>query len=135
MLLRGLPANSGQRLIARHRLIEFSRRTIGLGRGVTQALGICHRLAEATQALICQRRRLGRIGTLTLDRLNLDFADRLFQRQPFACDVGFVERRLDTAQLVDQRTARPLVKRTAVLAGVFLEAGDGAGDKRLIISH
>src|SRR6185437_1243924 len=39
-------------LSARHRLIELARRTIGLGCGVAQVLGIGYRFAETAQALV-----------------------------------------------------------------------------------
>ncbi len=50
-------------------------------------------------------------------------------------DVGFRQRRLDRAQLRDQRGARPLVKRPAGLAGALAEPLDGAGNERLIVGH
>src|SRR5450759_3342322 len=137
MLSRRQPVIAARwRMIAGHRLVELVRRTIGLGRGVTQAFGIGHRVTEAAQALVRDGwRRLGRFRARALDRLRLDLADRLLQRQPLARDVGFLERRLDAAQLVDQRAARALVQRTADFARVLVEAVNGACDQRMIISH
>ena len=42
---------------------------------------------------------------------------------------------LHAAQLRDQRRARALIERTAVLAGVLFEPGDGAGDERVVVGH
>ena len=62
--------------------------------------------------------------------LCLDLADRLFERQPLAGDLGFARAAgSHAAKLRHQRRARPLVKRTPVLAGVLVQAGDGAGDQ------
>src|ERR1039458_9047054 len=81
-------------MIAGHRLVELVRRTIGLGRGVTQALGIGHRFTEAAQALVRDgRRRLGRVQAHALDRLRLALAARLLPPPPLARDVGFLARR------------------------------------------
>ena len=42
----------------------------------------------------------------------------------------------DAAQLRDQRGARPLIERTAALAGsTGVQSGNGAGDQRVVISH
>src|SRR3954454_23490298 len=83
-----------------------------------------------------------RRGRLTWRRVNelagsfrLDLADRFFEREAFTGDVGFVKRRRDAAQLRNQGSARALVERTAVLAAVLLQAGDGAGNERVIIGH
>ena len=47
-----------------------------------------------------------------------------------------LKRRLDAAQLRDQRGARPLIERTAALAGsTGIQSGDGAGNQRVVISH
>ena len=71
-----------------------------------------------------------------LGGFGLDLAYGLFQRQPLAGDFGFAQRRLDTAQLRDQRGARPFIKRTAALAGsTGVQSGDGAGNQRVVISH
>ena len=45
------------------------------------------------------------------------------------------ERRRHPAQLRDQRRARALIERAAVLAGVLFETGDGAGDERIVVGH
>ena len=68
-------------------------------------------------------------------RLSLDLADRLLEREPLARDVGFRQGRRHAAQLGDQRRARALVERTAVLAVVLLQTGDRAGYERVIIGH
>src|SRR5207302_690146 len=66
----------------------------------------------------------------------LDLADGLFQRQPFAGDLGFAHRRLYAAQLRDQRGAGPLIKRAAALAGgTGVQSGNGTRNQRVIISH
>src|SRR4029077_17581126 len=70
-----------------------------------------------------------------LGGIGLDLADRLLKCEALARDVGFVERRFDAAPLVDQRGARALVEHAAVLAGVLVEPGDGAGDQRVVVSH
>ncbi|BBZ97854.1 hypothetical protein F07S3_76870 [Bradyrhizobium diazoefficiens] len=72
----------------------------------------------------------------TLGGLRFDLADSLFQRQPFAGDLGFGERRLHAAQLCDQRRARPLIERATAFAGsVGIQGGNSAGDQRIVISH
>ena len=79
---------------------------------------------------------IGREVSRALGGFGFDLADGLFQRQPLAGDFGFVKRRLNAAQLRDQRGAGPLIERTAALAwGIGVQAGDGAGDQRVIISH
>ena len=66
----------------------------------------------------------------------LDLADRLFEREPLARDLGFGQRRIvHPAQLRDQSRARPLIEQAAPLAGILLETGDGLGDERIVISH
>ena len=128
---------------ARHRVVARMRRTIGLRRRAAEILGFRHRVAEVAQTLVAQIWLAPRIGFVRLAAFRprplggvvLDPADRFLQRQPLARDVGFVERGLDAAQLGDQRAARALVQRTAVLAGVLVEAGDGAGDQGVIVSH
>src|SRR5581483_6801618 len=115
---------SGAVARAGHRVIDLARTAARLGGGAAQALGLGDGLAEAAQALIGQRRRalLRRrcarlIVARALGRLGLDLADRLLERKALAGDVGFVERRLDAAQLIDQRRAGALVEHAAVLAG------------------
>ena len=126
-------------LLARHRVVGGVCRTIGFRRGIAEALGLFHRVAEIAQALVAQRGplllRLGDRIARALGRLGLDLSDRFLQRQPLLGDVGFLERRLGVAQLIDQRAARALVQRAAVLAGVLLEAADGAGNQGIIVSH
>ena len=39
------------------------------------------------------------------------------------------------AQLRNERGARTLVERAAAIAGVLLEAGDGAGNQRVVVGH
>src|SRR5690606_29485190 len=71
-----------------------------------------------------------------LGRLGLDFAYRLFQSEPFAGDLRFAQRRLDAAKLGDQRRSRALVERTTALAGgAGVQAGDGAGNERVVVCH
>ncbi len=68
-------------------------------------------------------------------RLGLDFADRLFERQPLARDIALRQWRIDPAQLRDQRRPRALVERTTVFAVVLLQTGDCARYQRIIVSH
>jgi len=68
-------------------------------------------------------------------RFGLHFADRLLERETLAGDVGLLECRRHAAQLREQRLARAFVNRAAVLAIVFFERGDGAGDQRIIVGH
>ena len=68
-------------------------------------------------------------------RFSLDLADRFLEREALAGDVRLVERRRDPAQLRKQGGTRPFVERTAVLAVVLFETGDGAGDQWIIIGH
>ena len=133
-----------RRPFTRHRIIGGARRTIGLRRRIAEALRLGHAIAEVAQAmvtktLVAQRRprllAIGGIRPRAFCRFRFHLADRLLQRQPLARDVGFIERGIDAAQLGDQRAARALVQRTAVLAGVLVEAGDGAGDQGKIVSH
>ena len=71
-----------------------------------------------------------------LGGFRFDLAHGLFQRQPLAGDFGFGKRRLNAAQLRDQRGAGPLIERTAALAwSIGVQAGDSACDQRVIISH
>ena len=79
--------------------------------------------------------RVGARSAIAARGLRLDLADRLFEREPLAGDFGFLQRRIDAAQLRDQRRARPLIERTAGLAGVLFETGDGAGNQRVIVGH
>ena len=62
-----------------------------------------------------------------LGSIRLHLADSLLQRQPLARDVGFLERGIDAAQLVDQRRTRALIQHAAILARIVFEAGDGTG--------
>jgi hypothetical protein len=60
------------------------------------------------------RRLVGTLGgALALYRLGLDLAHRFLEREAFAGDIGLAQRRLDAAQLRDQRGARPLIQRAA----------------------
>jgi hypothetical protein len=68
-------------------------------------------------------------------RFGFHLANRFLEREALAGDVGLLERRRHAAQLREQRVARAFVNRAAVLAIVFLERGDGAGDQRIIVGH
>ncbi len=131
-----------------HIVVGGVRRTIGLRRRAAQAFGFGHRVAETAQTLVAQRMAVGfrllsslpvligcRLGAHALGGFRFQPADRVFQRQTLAGDIGFVERRFDTAQLVDQRRTRALIKRATVLARILVEACDGAGDQGIIVSH
>ena len=96
--------------------------------GVRGGAGRARRLGAPGRA---RPRRLARMTR----RFRLDLADRLFERQPLARDLGFFERRSHAAKLRHQRDARPLVKRAPVLAGVLFQTGDGAGDQRMVVGH
>jgi len=79
---------------------------------------------------------LGAYAAGALGRFRFDLANSLFQRQPLAGDLGFGKRRLNAAQLRDQRSARPLIERTAALAwSIGVQAGNSTCDQRVIISH
>src|SRR5207253_9179224 len=92
------------------------------------------RRAELRLTDFGRRRLAGRLGELAR-RLGLHLADRFLEREPLARDVRLVERRRHPAQLRQQGRARALVERTAVLAAVLFETGDGAGDERIIVGH
>src|SRR5262249_20559222 len=68
-------------------------------------------------------------------RLGLDLADRLFERKALARHVRFAQRRRDAAQLRDERRARSLVERAAGVAGVPFQAGNSAGNERVVVGH
>jgi hypothetical protein len=65
----------------------------------------------------------------------LDLAHRFLERQPLPGDLGFLQRRLDPAQLRDQGRPRPFVQGTTGLAGILVETGYGTGNERVIVSH
>ena len=138
---RGRVHRRRQRLGVGDMLVGRTRGPVGLGGALAQAFGLGHGLAEIAQGLIAQRgagRRRDSLRLLRLrvgDGLGLDPADRLFERQPLARDLVLVERRIDAAQLIDQRRTRALVQSAAVLAGIAVETADGAGDQWVIISH
>ena len=67
--------------------------------------------------------------------IGFDFADRFFQRQPLAGDIGFRKRRIDRAQLGNQRRACPLIESPACFTGTLAKPLDGAGYERLIVGH
>ncbi len=103
----------------------------GWWRGTHRRRGGRSRGAPERVAAAGARRFPGALGGL-----GLDLAHGFFQRQPLAGDFGFAQRRLDAAQLRDQRGARPLIKRAAALAGgTGVQSGNGAGDQRVVISH
>src|SRR6516164_4391554 len=89
-------------------------------------------LARLTE--LRRRHLAGGLHELTR-RFGLDFTDRLLERETLAGDVGLLECRRHAAQLREQRLARAFVNRAAVLATVFFERGDGAGDQRIIVGH
>src|SRR5262249_10630778 len=68
-------------------------------------------------------------------RFSLHLADRLLEREALAGDVGLLERRRHPAQLREQRRARAIVDRAAVIAGVLFERADRAGDEGVIVGH
>ena len=84
-------------------------------------------------------RRRGRgcrsLGARTTRRFGFDLADGFFQRQTLARDFRLFQRRVDSTQLRNQRRARPIIERTASLAGVPIEPGDSARDQWIIIGH
>src|SRR5262245_7472777 len=125
------------RMLTGHRLICGVGGTFSLSRRTAKALHLGDGLTEVAQATVAQRRlvRLGSLGTRTLCRLGLDLADRLLQRQTLAGDFGFLKRRLDTTELVDERHARAVIQGAPVLARVFVQAADGPGNQRVIVSH
>jgi len=71
-----------------------------------------------------------------LGGFRFDFAHGFFQRQPLAGDLGFGKRRLNTAELGNQRGTGPLIERTTAFAGgTGIQSGDGASDQRVVIGH
>ena len=96
--------------------------------------GPAERIAAAAPAAGAATGARGLAGAL--GGFRFDLADGLFQRQPFAGDLGFGERRLHAAQLRDQGRARPLIERATAFAGsVGVQGGNSAGDQRIVISH
>ena len=82
-----------------------------------------------------RRRRLTRgLGELA-GRFSLYLANRFFEREALAGDVGFIKRGGEPTQLSKQGRARAFVKRSAVLAAVLIENGDGACNEGVIIGH
>src|SRR5262249_20043423 len=67
--------------------------------------------------------------------LPLYLADRFFQGEAFARDIGLIERGLHAAQLCKQGCARVLIERTAALAVVCVENRDSACYERVVIGH
>ncbi len=84
-----------------------------LSRGTTQTLGLGDSFPEVSQATVAQR-RLAKIIVLivaagALGRFRLHLADCFLKRQPLSRNVGFVQCRMDTAQLRNQRGTRAIV--------------------------
>ena len=109
----------------REALLAASRRRAAAGRAAdsgVRAVAAAVELAAAPQvgravgsdAAAGQRPRF---AAQAADRLGFDFADRVFEREALAGDIRFGQRRIDAAQLRDQRGARTLVERPAGLAG------------------
>ena len=116
----------------RHRVISRMRGPSGLRGGLTKALDFGHCLPEIAQAAIAQR-RLGRLGILgfcarPLGGFRLHLADRFLEGQSLARDIRLVERRLNAAQLTDQRGTRTVIQRATVLARILVESADGSRD-------
>src|SRR3974390_163156 len=91
-----------------HRLVGCLRRTFGFGGGAAEPLSFGDGFTKIAQAPVAERRRLNdlrprlglrlrRVGAWALGRLRLDLADRFLKTQPFARNVGLVERRLNSA--------------------------------------
>jgi hypothetical protein len=113
-----------------HGLICCVRGPFGLRRCTTEALRLGDSLAEITQAAVAQRRlfRLRGVSAHALRRFGFNLADRFFKRQPLAGDVRFLKRRLNAAQLADERHARAIVQGAPVLACILIQAADGPGN-------
>src|SRR5205814_6228119 len=115
--------------IARRRIRTCGRRAFsgprsGAGAGAERVAG-AGTIATSARA---------RYFTSALSRLGLDLAYGLFERQPLPGDLGLAKRRFDTAQLRDQRGARPFIERAATLAGsTGVQSGDGAGNQRVVV--
>jgi hypothetical protein len=76
------------------------------------------------------------MGGGAADRIGLDPAHRILERQTLAGDLGFTQCGLHAAQLGNQRRPRAFIERTALLAGsTGIQSGDGAGYERVVISH
>jgi hypothetical protein len=84
---------------------------------------------------LCRRSLAVGIRARTLGGFAFDRTDRFFQRQPLARDFGFLKRRIDAAQLIDQRGTRAVVQRTAIFARVLVETRDRTGNKGVIVRH
>lgn len=70
------------------------------------------------------------------DGIGLHPAHCILQRQTLACDLGFTQGGLHTAQLGNQRGSRTLIKRAPLLAGsTGIQSGNGTGYERVVISH
>src|SRR6185295_7465094 len=68
--------------------------------------------------------------------LRLDLADRLFEGEPLARDLGLGQRRIvHPAQLRDQSRARALIEQATSFAGILFKTGDSLGNERIIIGH
>ena len=72
-------------------------------RGTPETLGLGNRFAEISQAAVAER-RLGKVIVVNVDPrpfggFRFHLADRFLERQSFARYIGFVQRRLHTAQL------------------------------------
>jgi hypothetical protein len=118
------------RVLNGHRLICCVGCPFGLRRRTAKAFGLGDGLAEIAQTTIAQRGLFGlwSLGAHALRCFGFNLADRFFKRQPLTGDVGFLKRRLYTAQLVDERHARAIIQGAPVLACILVQAGDSPGD-------
>ena len=138
-----------RRTIARHLLVGAARGAIGLGGGIAQAFDLGHDAAEITQSLVAHRgrrilrrillRRRRRLRMLALDRVRLDLADRLFERQALAGNLGFVKRRIDGADekpgVVAMGEQAPVVPEENHGAGRDVAGRDARDGNRLAAEH
>src|SRR5262249_13793201 len=138
------------------RFLRQCRRTLQRGSSRRRRIDVALRLASVVRLARLGRARLNRTGfggVLPLPRLaqcrrhlarsfyeltrrfSLHLADRLLEREALAGDVGLLERGRHPAQLREQRRARAIVDRAAVIAGVLFERADRAGDEGIIVGH
>jgi hypothetical protein len=63
------------------------------------------------------------------------FPDRVFERQPLACDIRVRHRRRGASKLIQKRLPRAIVNSPPCLAGIAVETLKRARQKGLIIGH
>ena len=72
---------------------------------------------------------------LVCGELRFDSLDRVFERAAFGGNVGFCDRRLDAAQLIEQRLAGAFIDRLARVRRGLRQSGDRSRDQRMVVCH